>query len=154
MNKMVSWCVGLSILLSSSAARATDESDIRGKADAFEVAWNMHDAKAMVAIWASDGDFIDAFGNGIFTGAGDVEKLLGVQFKGFLSQSKLMESYRRVRISGGKHLGMLDLDVTVSNVTAASGAVDLKMHISFALEKANNVWAVQGVREAIFSAQP
>src|SRR5688572_16746766 len=56
-------CISLALLsLLSTAALAADDQAIKDRVDQFQAAWNKHDAKAMAAIWAEDGDLINPFG--------------------------------------------------------------------------------------------
>jgi uncharacterized protein (TIGR02246 family) len=56
------------------AAASSDEAAVREHCAQFVTAWNHHDAKAMAANWAEDGNLINPFGR-LATGRAEIEKL-------------------------------------------------------------------------------
>jgi uncharacterized protein (TIGR02246 family) len=60
-------------------AHAEDEKAIRQAAATFVKAFNVGDAKAIAALWASDGDFMDVQGH-VYRGRDTIEKILAANF--------------------------------------------------------------------------
>jgi uncharacterized protein (TIGR02246 family) len=56
-------------------AASNDEAAVREHCASFVAAWNHHDAKAMAATWAEDGNLINPFGR-TASGRAEIEKLL------------------------------------------------------------------------------
>ncbi|HVU15922.1 MAG TPA: SgcJ/EcaC family oxidoreductase [Candidatus Didemnitutus sp.] len=55
-------------------AASSDEAAVREHCASFVTAWNHHDAKAMAATWAEDGNLINPFGR-VASNRAEVEKL-------------------------------------------------------------------------------
>ena len=65
-----------------------NEEAIRKLYEQFTAAWNKHDAKAMADMWVEDGDDAEPDGH-VAKGRGEIEKMLTLQHKSVMKDSKL-----------------------------------------------------------------
>jgi uncharacterized protein (TIGR02246 family) len=94
--------------LAGSAGAADDLEGIKAQCKAFVAAFNAHDAKGMAAVFAEDGDMLDAAGR-MHKGRAAIEKALAADHgaSGPLREAKLLVKDEPVRV--------LTADVAISD---------------------------------------
>ena len=91
----------MSLLAFSTAMAAGDEEAIQKRLDEFVAAWNNHDAEAMAALWAPDGDLINPFGR-VAKGRPEVEKLFIDEHASFTKGTTYKVTSSLVRVLGSE----------------------------------------------------
>jgi len=72
MKRFAMVLLSLTLITIPLLAKESDEAGIRATDEVFAAAWNKHDAKAMAATWAKDGDLVNPFGR-VAKGRAEVE---------------------------------------------------------------------------------
>jgi uncharacterized protein (TIGR02246 family) len=83
MKTLKSLCAVVVLSTSLFAVENAAESGVRKRVADFQDAWNKHDAKAIAAFWAEDGDMISPMGM-TGTGRAEVEKLVAGDLANFI----------------------------------------------------------------------
>lgn len=141
----------LSVTLpATTSADTSDEEAIRARAMQFPDAWNKHDAKAMVELWADDGDFVDPFGQAA-QGKDAVEKLFAESFETYMKETTYSLSL--------KWIDMVRPDVAISTWDGMVGGMknpggealpDLHHIVTVVTEKdENGKWWVVSTRAQV-----
>ena len=142
MNRILVVALLLGVMgLSSAPALATgDEEAIKERLEEFTAAWNKHDATAMAAIWAPDGDLINPFGR-VAKGRAEVQKLFTDEHANFMKGTTYKVTSSSVRILGSE-AAVLDLDADVTGMKAPDGT-DLPTfdhHLTVVMVKKDGAW--------------
>jgi uncharacterized protein (TIGR02246 family) len=109
----------LSVPLGAGAS-PTDEETITARVMAFAAAWDKHDAKAMAALWAEDGDLVNPFGE-MAKSRAEVEQLFADQHAGMMKGTTYKVAMRGIRmVSPG--VAVATWDGVINGMTAADGS--------------------------------
>jgi uncharacterized protein (TIGR02246 family) len=130
------------------------DAEVKARGEEFAAGWNRHDAKAMAALWAPDGDLINPFGR-IAKNQADVEKMLAEEHAGFLKKTGFKIAAANVRALSAD-MALADWDVDISGASGPDGKAlpADRTHISGLLKKANGKWWIVSLRAYDFSAMP
>jgi uncharacterized protein (TIGR02246 family) len=149
-------CSALLALLCGAGAvfaEGADEKAIQARSDEFVAGWNHHDAKAMAAIWAPDGDLINPFGR-VAKGRKAVEQLFVDEHGGMMKTTTFAIDAHQWRMLDAT-TALLDWDVTVSGVMAPAGApTSLKNHLNIVMVKKNGSWWIAAARPVVYAPDP
>jgi len=140
--------------IGSAAAQDAREKEIRSVSDSFVAAWNKHDAKAMAALWAPEGDLINPFGRAA-TGRAEVEKLFSDEHTTFMKASTYSLANYKVRFASPA-IAVVDYDGEVVGVLGADGsaAPPFKHHVSAVYVKKGGHWWMFSARATAFLPSP
>jgi uncharacterized protein (TIGR02246 family) len=120
---------------------ADDEKAIRAAAEQFVVAFNKHDAKAVAALWAVDGDYLDETGT-LGTGRDAIEKYYADYFAAE-HEAKISLEVDAIRVLGP--------DTAVEDgsaaVTATPHAAPILGRYTVVHVKRDGAWQMASVRE-------
>ncbi len=144
----------MSLLTFSTAMAAGDEEAIQTRLDEFVAAWNNHDAKAIAAIWAPDGDLINPFGR-VAKGRPEVEKLFIDEHASFMKGTTYKVTSSSVRVLGSE-AAVLDLDADVTGMKAPDGT-DLPTfdhHVTIVMVKKDGAWWIVAARPVEYVPTP
>ncbi|MEE9179407.1 MAG: SgcJ/EcaC family oxidoreductase [Vicinamibacteria bacterium] len=130
----------MSLLAFSTAIAAGDEEAIQTRLDEFVAAWNHHDAKAMAAIWAPDGDLINPFGR-VAKGRPEVEKLFIDEHASFMKGTTYKVTSSSVRVLGSE-AAVLDFDAEITGMKAPDGSdrPAFEHHVTIVMVKKDGAW--------------
>ena len=146
MHRALGICV-LSVLVCAAAFASPAAVDqVKARGDQFAAAWNKHDAKAMAAMFAPDGDLLNPVGR-YASGRAEVEKLFHDEHSTFMKHS----TYKNVRSS--VHLldadaAVGDWDIEISGMTDPNGkAMPVeKTHVTCVMKNAGGNWWIVSAR--------
>ncbi len=128
-------------------ARAEDEQAIRKAGETFVRAFNAGDAKAVAALWAADGDFMDVRGQ-VFRGRDTIEKILAANF------ANARGGKIEITIDSIRFLGK---DTAVEKGTsyarpAAGGAATASRYTAVRVKR-DGKWLLESVHEAAYQLE-
>lgn len=156
MNRILVVALLLGVMgLSSAPALATgDEEAIKERLEEFTAAWNKHDATAMAAIWAPDGDLINPFGR-VAKGRAEVQKLFTDEHASFMKGTTLKITSSSVRLLGAD-AAILDFDSDVIGMKAADGTdlPTLGHHVTTVMVKKDGKWWIVAARPVQYQPTP
>jgi uncharacterized protein (TIGR02246 family) len=157
--------LGMSVLalaLWASVARAqadlgeaAEERAVRAVADRFGAAWNRHDAKAMAATFAADGDIVNPYGE-VVKGRPALEALFAREQAGFARSSRFASTVESLRFLK-PDIALVDGTVTVSGVRgdgADAPAATLKGRYTDIVAKREGQWLVLARRVMLIVPEP
>lgn len=154
MKRLSTVLLALTLMTIPVMARESSEAAIRATDVAFAAAWNHHDAAAMAATWAQDGDLINPFGR-VAKGRVAIQTMLTDE------HSKVFRS--STYTPGQLSIRFIDPDVAVAeSETAISGALNpdgtpaptMNVHIIRVIEKRDGKWLTVTARPVIYPAAP
>ncbi len=96
------------------------EKAIDARTDEFLTAWKRHDAAALAAVFAEDGDLINPFGRHA-NGRGEIERLYRDEHTAFLKASTLSILGRSYRFPADD-VAIVDWDAALSGIVGQDGA--------------------------------
>jgi len=132
----------------SARGSSKDHEAIQNRAHEFAAAWNRHDARAMAAAFAEDGDLIDPFGR-VCKSRSEVENLLRQQHAGPLKDSRYTQTIEGIRMLS-PDLAICDTSAEVAGAKDPSGKpTTLKAHVTMVLKKNGDSWQVVASRPAV-----
>lgn len=144
-------------LIGIGSARGLDsasEKEVRAAGDAFVAAWNKHDAKAMAALWAPDGDLINPFGR-VAKGRAEVEKLFSDEHTTVMKGSTYSLSNFTARFPSPA-VAVVDWDGEITGVQAPDGSPipAFKHHVVDVYTKKGGKWWLMTARAMAFLPPP
>lgn len=154
MKKMLLGCLLVAAAATSMwAAEGTQIAGLHERAEEFKAAWSLHDAKALAALWAEDGDLINPFGR-VAKGRAEVEKLFHDEQTTAMKASTfniLSESSREI----APDVAVADWDSEVTGIQGPGGAMPpFKNHVSVVWVKKGGQWWIASARAAAFAPPP
>lgn len=156
MNRILAVALLLSVMgLSSAPALATDDEEaVKDVLDQLVAAWNIHDAKAIAALWAPDGDLINPFGR-VAKGRPEVEKLFTDEHTSFMKGTTYSVTSISVTVLGSE-AAVLDCDAKVTGMKAPDGS-DLPVfdhHVTVVMAKKDGAWWIVAARPVTYLPTP
>jgi uncharacterized protein (TIGR02246 family) len=134
-------------------AKESSEAAIRATDEAFAAAWNKHDAKAMAAVWAKDGDLINPFGR-VAKGRAEIEKVLQDEHSTVFKQSTYKPGAMSVRFIE-PDIALAESDTEISGVTQPDGTTTtINVHIIRLVQKKDGKWWTVAARPVIYPPAP
>lgn len=112
----------------------------------FSKAWNKHDAKALAALFAPDGDLINPGGRPA-SGKAEIEQFFGEEHTGYLKDSQMNVSIRRVR-QLRPDIAIVTVDMAMTGVRGP-GSNELSsgdIITTFVVEKQGDAWRIVTIR--------
>lgn len=136
------------------SAVSNDEAAIRQECAKFVSAWNIHDAKAMAAVWAEDGDLINPFGR-VAKGRAEIEELFAGEQAGVMKGTTYSTTAVSVRLLSPT-VAISDWSAEVAGMRDPKGAEMpvFKHHVVAILEKRNGSWVTTIVRAYAYLPVP
>ena len=136
------------------SAASEDEAAIRQTCNAFVAGWNQHDARAMAATFAEDGDLINPFGAQAQGRAG-VEKFFAEEQAKVMGGTTYRITEMKVRMLSPT-LATSDWTSSVTGLKNPDGAAQPPFihHVFVVLDKANGQWLAKSVRAFAFVPPP
>lgn len=128
------------------AARDADEKAIRGSAEGFAKAYNAHDAKALAALFAADGEIVDEAGDAQ-QGRAAIEGVFTVLFDAY-PDAKMSVAIGSVRFVGAN----LAVEDGMTTVIREPGDEAEKSRYTAVHGKVDGKWQIASVRD--LTAQP
>jgi uncharacterized protein (TIGR02246 family) len=149
--------VAVCALVGIGSARGEDpvkEKEVRAAGDAFVAAWNQHDAKAMAAVWAPDGDLINPFGRWA-KGRAEIEKLFSDEHATFMKGTTYSIGNYKVRFASPA-VAVVDWDGEIAGMRAPDGSAmpAFKHHVVDVYAKKGNKWWLLAARATAFLPPP
>ena len=125
-----------------------DEQGIKRTATEFITGWNRHDAKAMAACFAPDGDLINPEGQ-TCRGKSAVEKLLTEEQTGEFKGSRANMPQTHLRFLK-PDFAIADYDLEISNVRGNDGKeLSVKAEVTNVYRKQNDQWLIVAARAMV-----
>jgi uncharacterized protein (TIGR02246 family) len=155
MNRKTPFALALSLALAGAAvAQAKDETEIKGRVEAFAAAWNKHDVKALTAMWTADGDLIDPFGSGA-KGRAEIEKFWQQQHATGLKGTTYTVAGQTIRMLK-PDIAIAEWDGTITGLKSADGKdlPALKHHVTIVLAKEASQWLFVAARPVVYAPPP
>jgi uncharacterized protein (TIGR02246 family) len=135
-------------------ARAADPTDaVKERVAAFVAAWNQHDAKAMAACWAEDGDLINPFGR-VAEGREEVEKLFTDEHGAVMKQSTNEMKVESARTVGDVALADVDCRITGMHDAEGKELPEMKLHVYLVMKEKDGKWIIEAARPYAYREQP
>lgn len=145
MNKMKTVLCALLILSTAAVAKEKEDEAIRKRVADFQDAWNKHDAKAITAFWAEDGDLINPAGV-VARGKAEVEKLVVSDLANIIRDGKTTFTVTYIRMVK-PDVAVFDMTHEISEAHAPDGSVipTVKAMVTgVALKKDGTWWWLAG----------
>jgi len=140
-------CTTVRALAADSPTPANLEQAVRDRTKAFDAAWNRHDAEAVAAFYATDGDLVTETGD-VFTGRDGIQKILTDAFDGDLKNSTLSSTVSSVRLIKP------DVAIVDSDAELKPGEGDpRKVHVISVLVNQNGKWLTATTRAIHYGQQ-
>jgi uncharacterized protein (TIGR02246 family) len=135
-------------------AKESSEAAIRETDESFAAAWNRHDAKAMAASWAKDGDLINPFGR-VAKGRAEIERLIQDEHSNAMKQSMYKTGAMSIRFIE-PDIAFVESDIELSGVTNPDGTIapPLKVHVNRVVQKKDGKWWTVASRPVIYPPSP
>lgn len=145
------------IAVSRSVQGAADEAaGVTKQCQAFKLAWNSHDPKALAAVFTEDADHLDPWGQ-LDTGRPAIEKMLTERMtgKGPLRDSSLTVETETVRFPT-PDTAVTDAEATLTGAYGPDGskAPPMSMHVTNVWKKNGGTWMVYACRPYVKPAAP
>ncbi len=147
---LVSALVIPAIGLAMAAGRLDETAAVKKTATDFQAAWNKHDAKALGAFWAKDGDLIDPMGK-LSTGNAEVEKFFaGEHSTGPLAKSTFDLKKDTVRFIT-PDVALSDWDVVLTGLAGPDGTASGPMfhRVVVISKKEGGTWKIAAARPGV-----
>ncbi len=147
MNKLIGiFFSALALLLFSSFEQpSSDAQDIQSIAPGFAAAWSRHDAKALAAYWATDGDLLSPWTE-LIKGREEIEKHFADEFLDKMRDSTLQLTINNVRMIDPE-TALLDSDFVISGMSIGGVKADpFSDHAIFLLVKREGKWLILDAR--------
>jgi uncharacterized protein (TIGR02246 family) len=141
------------VSVASAQKAGKDEETVRQMQADFAAAWNKHDAKAMAALWAEDGDVINPAGK-VAKGRADVEKLMAEEHATFAKGTTFTNNVTGVRFLK-PDVALLDASYEIAGVMGPGGkAGSMKGLYTVVLVKKGGKWWVSSARPMVPLPEP
>ncbi|GAC1432452.1 MAG: hypothetical protein NVSMB68_04910 [Thermoanaerobaculia bacterium] len=144
----------LALIAIPLSAKESSEAALRATYDAFVAAWNSHDAKAMAAAWANDGDLVNPFGRAA-RGREAIETMMQDEHSKALRQSTYKPGPLSIRFLEPE-IAVVESDDEITGMTAADGTAVPAMHIHAVrvMQKKAGKWLAVVARPMIYPPAP
>jgi uncharacterized protein (TIGR02246 family) len=126
-----------------------EEDVIRARHDEFVAAWNRHDAKALAAMWADDGDLINPAGVHA-KGPAEIEKFFEREHATMMKDTTYSGTVSQIRFIGSD-VTVVDVDATVTGIKAEDGSEQPPMvhHVTWVAAKRDGIWKAIAARPCV-----
>ena len=153
MNRRLGICV-LALFALPLFANPAIDSEVKARGEEFAAAWNKHDAKAMAALWAPDGDLINPIGR-MAKGPAEIEKLFAEEHGSMFKKSTYKNITANVHALSAD-LAVVDWDVTIDGEIGPDGKMvpTDKPHVTAVMKKANGKWWIETARAFEYMKMP
>jgi len=154
MKKFLMVVLSFALLSTPLFAKESSDAAIRATDQAFATAWNHHDAKAMAASWATNGDLINPFGR-LATGRVEIEKLIQDEHSTTFRTSTYTPGLMSIRFLE-RDLAIAESDSDITGITNPDGssAPPMKVHILRIVQKKDGVWSTLTARPTLYPTAP
>ena len=154
MKRFAMVLLSLALITIPLFAKESSEAAIRATDEVFAAAWNKHDAKAMAATWAKDGDLVNPFGR-VAKGRAEVEKLIQNEHSMAFQHSTYTPGTMSVRFIE-PDIAVAESDTEISGITSPDGtaAPTMKVHIIRVVRKKDGKWWTVMARPVIYPPAP
>jgi uncharacterized protein (TIGR02246 family) len=146
----LAFSAGSSIVLKQTIAYEEDTSSVKQVVAAYDAAFNQHDAHAVGALFAEDGDFTNMRGSSKH-GRSDIEQNYGNLFNGGLKSSHRTDVVKSVRFLNPS-TAQVDATWEMTGTKAADGSDNptRKGLLNWLVEKVNGEWRIVIFHESEF----
>ncbi len=147
---VLGFSLAFSFALKQTIASEADSSEVKQVAAAYDQAFNQHDARAVGALFAEDGDFTNMRGASKH-GRSDIEQNYGNLFNGGLKNSHRTDVVKSVRFLT-PDTAQLDATWEMTGTKAADGSDNptRKGLLDWLLAKVNGQWSIVIFHESEF----
>lgn len=156
MNKRVAPLVLLLLVALPLAVVAAEspEQQIRKRIDEFAAAWNRHDAQAMAAFWAPNGDLINPFGRAA-RGRAEIVALIQNEQATMLKQSTFKVLSATVRFVE-PDIAVVDGEAEIDGILQPDGttAPPFMIHLNNVMTKSKGTWWTYAARPVSYVKPP
>jgi len=154
MKRFAMVLLSLTLITIPLLAKESSQAAIRATDEAFAAAWNKHDAKALAATWAKDGDLVNPFGRGA-KGRAEIEKFIQSEHATVFQHSTYTPGAMTVRFLEPE-IAVAESDTEISGITNPDGtaAPTLKIHIIRVVQKKGGKWWTVMARPVIYPPPP
>lgn len=133
-------CITVPALAADSPAPSNAEQAIRNRTKDFDAAWNRHDAQAVAAYYAPNGDLVTESGDAL-TGRDGIQQALTDAFNGDLKNSTLSSTVSSIRLIKP------DVAIVDTEVDLKAGDGDpRKLHVVSVLVNQDGKWLTETTR--------
>ena len=135
-------------------AKESSEAAIRATDVVFAAAWNHHDAAAMAATWAQDGDLVNPFGRAA-RGRVAVQAMLQDEHNTAFKSSTYTPGPLSIRFID-PDVAVVESDTAISGILNPDGtnAPTMNVHIVRVIEKRDGKWLTVTARPIIYPTAP
>lgn len=146
MRKVFLSLVALNLIAFGAFAADTATQAVEKRTGEFVAAWNLHDSKALAALFLLDGDLINPFGRWA-KGRDEVARLFADEQSTVMKATTMKTDAITVRTLA-PDVALADWDITVTGMTAPDGSVmpAMKFHGAFVWGKKGGTWSVMAAR--------
>lgn len=151
LNKLIFFLLCTGFLISFSLhgqqyGQQYDVSSAKTLLENFVRAWNSHDPKNMIALWAEDGDFINAWGKW-GRGRNNVERIFKEEQSSDLNKTTMDQTIDSMRFLQ-PDLVFVDATSTLSSEHAspATKPIYIEHHVIYVLQKKEGNWKILSAR--------
>jgi uncharacterized protein (TIGR02246 family) len=137
-------CVTAPLFAEDTPAAPSAEQTIKDRAKEFDATWNKHDAEAVAAYYAKDGDIVTDDGNAL-SGRDGIQQALTDAFGGQLKDSVLKTTVSTVRL--------IKPDVAIVDAEAEMKTGDgdpRKLHLVSVLVNKDGKWLTETTRAIVY----
>lgn len=154
MKRLLMVVVSFALLSTPLFAKQSNDAAIRATDQAFATAWNHHDAKAMAASWAKNGDLINPFGR-VANGRVEIEKLIQDEHATAFKSSTYTPGTMSIRFIE-RDLAVAESDSEITGIVNPDGssAPAMKVHILRIVQKKDGVWSTLTARPVLYPTAP
>jgi uncharacterized protein (TIGR02246 family) len=154
---IVGLALAATVSLAGRASGADDDlAGVKKQCAAFVDAWNKHDAKALGALFAEDGDAINPHGRHA-SGRAEVEKMFAEEHggQGALRESTVSVERETVRFPA-PGIAVSDADITVTGIVMPDGKKmgPTGFHVVDVWKKSGDAWLVYACRPYMKQGPP
>ncbi|HEX7420288.1 MAG TPA: SgcJ/EcaC family oxidoreductase [Thermoanaerobaculia bacterium] len=148
--------VVLALALITIPVMAKESSDVAIRATdvVFAAAWNHHDATAMAATWAQDGDLVNPFGR-VAKGRVAVQAMLQDEHNTAFKSSTYTPGPLSIRFID-PDVAVVESDTAISGIVNPDGtnAPTMNVHILRVIEKRDGKWLTVTARPILYPTAP
>jgi uncharacterized protein (TIGR02246 family) len=154
MKRLSTVLLALTLIAIPVMAKESSDAAIRATDVAFAAAWNHHDAAAMAATWAQDGDLINPFGRAA-KGRAAIETMITDEHSKAFKSSTYTPGQLSIRFID-PDVAVAESDTAISGIMNADGtsAPTMNVHIIRVIEKREGKWLTVTARPIIYAIAP
>ena len=146
--------LALSLLTIPLMAKESSDAAIRATDVVFAAAWNHHDATAMAATWAQDGDLVNPFGRAA-KGRVAIQAMLQDEHNMAFKSSTYTPGPLSIRFIE-PDIAVAESDTAITGIMNPDGtsAPTMNVHILRVIEKKDGKWLTVTARPVIYPTAP